>query len=234
MSTTIELTIGTYTRGRDSDQAASCAPGSRPMDADRASRLHPVTPTVDPTWVVAAPTAGTYTRSPKATRARSLPSGDERGGRTRAARHPPDRWSRDLPRRDRQRRHAPGIGELHVSGSLSVHPIGADGTLGARSCLVQHVGSGPDPTARPARTPTWSPKTPQAASSSPSTWARLDLRVHARRRRRAASPRPRRPCCAPDSARGTWPSTRTASWSTCSANSDSRSRSAPTTRRLAR
>lgn len=31
------------------------------------------------------------------------------------------------------------------SGSLAVHPIAADGSLGARTDLVQHTGSGPDP-----------------------------------------------------------------------------------------
>jgi 6-phosphogluconolactonase len=31
------------------------------------------------------------------------------------------------------------------SGSISVHPVGPDGTLGARTDLVQHHGSGPDP-----------------------------------------------------------------------------------------
>ncbi|WP_245996703.1 lactonase family protein [Streptomyces armeniacus] len=31
------------------------------------------------------------------------------------------------------------------AGSVAVHPIAADGTLGARTALVQHEGSGPDP-----------------------------------------------------------------------------------------
>lgn len=31
------------------------------------------------------------------------------------------------------------------SGSIAVHPVGADGALHARSDLVQHTGSGPDP-----------------------------------------------------------------------------------------
>lgn len=33
----------------------------------------------------------------------------------------------------------------YASGSICVHPIGADGALGRRSDLVQHAGSGPDP-----------------------------------------------------------------------------------------
>ncbi len=33
----------------------------------------------------------------------------------------------------------------YQSGSVSVHPILPDGTLGERTCLVQHEGSGPDP-----------------------------------------------------------------------------------------
>src|SRR6266699_2416348 len=30
-------------------------------------------------------------------------------------------------------------------GSVSVHPVAADGSLGPRTDLVQHTGSGPDP-----------------------------------------------------------------------------------------
>jgi 6-phosphogluconolactonase len=32
----------------------------------------------------------------------------------------------------------------YTSGSLSVHPVGADGSVGPRTCLVQHTGTGPD------------------------------------------------------------------------------------------
>jgi len=37
------------------------------------------------------------------------------------------------------------ISANYGSGSLSVHPVLANGTLGTRSDLLQHIGSGPDP-----------------------------------------------------------------------------------------
>jgi 6-phosphogluconolactonase len=143
MSTTTELTIGTYTRGRDSDQAIFRAWVSADGSRIGLRGSIPVTPTVDPTWIVfSADGRHVYAAC----------EGDE--GAVAALETSAEGELSLLniqPTGGAETCHVAIVnGGTHLvsanytSGSVSVHPILADGTLGERTCLVQHEGSGPD------------------------------------------------------------------------------------------
>ncbi len=116
------------------------------------------------------PPAPPSTRSPSRTRARSPPYGSRRTERTRcsaavppAAPGPPTSPSTPSGRWL--------LSADYGSGSVAVHPIAEDGSLGERTDLVTH--SSPPPGSRPGRAarPPDRHRPPTEAMSSPSTWA---------------------------------------------------------------
>ena len=143
MNTTIELTIGTYTRGRDSDQAIFRAWVEADGSRIGLGEAIAVTPTVDPTWIV-------YSADGRHVYAAC--EGDE--GAVAALEAGADGALSLLniqPTGGAETCHVAIVnGGTHLvsanykTGSVSVHPILADGTLGERTDLVQHEGSGPD------------------------------------------------------------------------------------------
>ena len=144
MSTPLELTIGTYTRGRDSELAIFRAWVEADGSAIGTRGAIAVTPTVDPTWVVFSDD-GRYVYA--------ACEGDE-GAVAALEMSPAGELSllNIQPTGGAETCHVAVVnGGTHLvaanytSGSVSVHPILPDGTLGGRTCLVQHEGSGPDP-----------------------------------------------------------------------------------------
>lgn len=161
----IHLTIGTYTQGPDPKRgivhAALAADGSS-IDA------YAVTPFADPSWVVRGPDGrnfyavsegaqggiGAFAGGPDDGAAAGV-NGDAAGGAAAGA----DAAAGDGGLRQLSVHPTGGVEPCHAallnggthlavanytSGSLAVHPVGADGSLGARTCLVQHSGTGPD------------------------------------------------------------------------------------------
>ena len=140
----IQLTIGTYTQGPDPRRGIVHAV----LAGDGSSiETRAVTACPDPSWVVRAPDGRAFYAVSEATQgeagAFSAGPAAEDGGLGRLAVHPTG---------GADPCHASLLnGGTHLavanytSGSLSVHPVGADGSIGAQSSLVQHVGSGPDP-----------------------------------------------------------------------------------------
>lgn len=151
--TGIQLTIGTYTRGQDPKRgivrAVLAADGSH-IETDGA-----VTPLADPSWIVRSPDGRRVYAVSEGTQGRVAAFADESAdadvpAEAAAASAPLSPLS-DHATGGADPCHASLIGggshlvvANYTSGSLSVHPIGADGALGAQTHLVQHVGSGPD------------------------------------------------------------------------------------------
>ena len=140
----IHLTIGTYTQGPDPRRGIVHAV----LAGDGSSiETRAVTACPDPSWVVRGPDGRTFYAVSETTQgeagAFSADGGAEDGGLGRLTVHPTG---------GADPCHASLLnGGTHLavanytSGSVSVHPVGADGSIGAQSSLVQHVGSGPDP-----------------------------------------------------------------------------------------
>jgi 6-phosphogluconolactonase len=142
----IQLTIGTYTQGPTPGRGivhAAVAPDGSGIE------VLTVTPFTDPSWVVRSPDGRFF-----------YPVSEAEQGQVAAFDADVDGTVLDTPLRrlavhptgGAEPCHASLIGggshlavANYASGSLSVHPIGADGLVGARTCLVQHTGSGPDP-----------------------------------------------------------------------------------------
>jgi len=137
----IHLTIGTYTQGSDPDRGIVHAT----LAADGSSiEAYAVTPFADPSWVVRGPDGRTFYAVSEATEGGvgSFAGGASDGALRQLSVHPSG---------GAEPCHATlfnGGAHLAVanytSGSLSVHPVGADGSVGARTCVVQHGGTGPD------------------------------------------------------------------------------------------
>lgn len=139
----IDLTIGTYTQGPDPERGIVHAT----VAADGSSiEAHAVTPFADPSWVVRSPDGRNLYAVCEATEGEvGAFAGQARpkGALAQLTAHPTG---------GAEPCHATLInGGTHLavanytSGSLSVHPVGADGSVGPRTCLVQHAGTGPDP-----------------------------------------------------------------------------------------
>ncbi|HEX4789912.1 MAG TPA: lactonase family protein [Actinospica sp.] len=158
MKDAIQLTIGTYTQG--SDPARGIVRAVLAADGSSIAALGAVTPFADPSWVV---------RSPDGRRVYAVSEGAEGEvaafataagrGADAGAGEVADAGAEPAPltplslhaTRGAEPCHASLIGggtHLAVAnygtGSLSVHPIGPDGEVGAQSQLVQHAGVGPD------------------------------------------------------------------------------------------
>lgn len=149
----IHLTIGTYTQGPDPKRgivhAALAADGSS-IDA------YAVTPFADPSWVVRGPDGRNfYAVSEGAQGGIGAFASSADGGASDGAGDIADgaglRQLSAHPTGGVEPCHAALLnGGSHLavanytSGSLAVHPVGADGSVAARTCLVQHSGTGPD------------------------------------------------------------------------------------------
>jgi 6-phosphogluconolactonase len=138
------MTIGTYTRGRDSELAIFRAwveaDGSRIGMRGGVS----VAPTVDPTWVVFSDDGRYVYAACEGAEGAVAALEMSRAGELTLLNIQPTGGADTC--------HVAIVnGGTHLvaanyqSGSVSVHPILPDGTLGERTCLVQHEGSGPDP-----------------------------------------------------------------------------------------
>ncbi|HEY2792373.1 MAG TPA: beta-propeller fold lactonase family protein, partial [Micromonosporaceae bacterium] len=147
--TPISLTIGGYTQGtqlgRGMVHAALARDGS-------GIEVLAVTPFADPSWVVRSPDGRFLYPVSEAEQGQVAAFGAGAGAGALAL---PDAHFAELsahPTGGAEPCHAAFIGGWshlavanYASGSLSVHPIGPDGSVGARTCLIQHSGSGPDP-----------------------------------------------------------------------------------------
>lgn len=143
MENVIELTIGTYTHGATADRGVFRAWVAADGSAIGLRGVTPVTPTVNPTWVVSSADgrfvyAACEDEADGAVAALEL---SKEGGLSLLNVQPTG-----------------GSGTCHValvnggthlvaadylSGSVAVHPVLADGSLGERTGVVQHEGSGP-------------------------------------------------------------------------------------------
>ena len=146
----IHLTIGTYTQGSDPKRGIVHAT----LAADGSSiEAHAVTPFVDPSWVLRSPDGRNLYAVTEAaqgevgafaadTGAGAAGDAADGGGLNRLAAHPTGGADPCYASLINGGTHLAVAN--YTGGSLSVHPIGADGSVGARTCLVQHAGTGPD------------------------------------------------------------------------------------------
>lgn len=143
-SSSIQLTIGTYTQGED--PARGIVRAELAADGSAVALRGDVTPTPDPSWVL---------RSPDGHRVYAVAEGAD----GRIAAFAEEHGDPDAPLTPLSVHSTGGTEPCHaalvnrgshlvvanyITGSLSVHPVGADGGLGPQTQLVQHVGTGPD------------------------------------------------------------------------------------------
>jgi 6-phosphogluconolactonase len=147
----IHLTIGTYTEGPDPQRGIVHAV----LAADGTGiESRAVTSFPDPSWVVRSPDGRNFYAVSESTQGEvgAFAAGG-RDGRAEDAEAQQDGGLGRLavhPTGGVEPCHASLLnGGTHIavanytSGSVSVHPIGADGSVGSQTNLVQHVGSGP-------------------------------------------------------------------------------------------
>lgn len=143
-SSAIQLTIGTYTHGED--PARGIVRAQVAADGSSIELAGDITAFADPSWVV---------RSPDGHRVYAVSEGAEGRVAAFAAEHgagdAPLAALSAHPTGGTEPCHAALVGRgshlvvaNYISGSLSVHPIGPDGDVGAQTQLVQHTGTGPD------------------------------------------------------------------------------------------
>jgi 6-phosphogluconolactonase len=143
VSATIDLTIGTYTRGRDDERAIFRARVAADGSEIELGDAIPVTPTVDPTWIVySADGRHVYAACEGAEGAVAALAVGEDGALSVLNIQPTGGADTCHVAIVNGGTHL--VAANYQSGSVSVHPILADGTLGERTDLVQHEGSGPD------------------------------------------------------------------------------------------
>lgn len=139
---TIELTIGTYTQGdapaRGVFRAWVAADGS-------SAGVRGVTELADPSWIVARPGGGFLYAVSEGAQGRVAALAKDATGELRLLNTQPTGGAEPC--------YASIIGDgaylaaaNYTSGSVSVHPIRQDGSLGEQTNLTEHVGSGPDST----------------------------------------------------------------------------------------
>lgn len=141
----IQLTIGTYTHGPDPARGIVHAT----MAEDGSSiTAHGVTPFADPSWVVRSPDGRFVYAVSEGAEGHVVAFFDDAASDGEAGQLAPISIH---PTGGTEPCHAALVGggrhlivANYISGSLSVHPIGVDGSVGAQSCLVQHEGTGPD------------------------------------------------------------------------------------------
>jgi 6-phosphogluconolactonase (cycloisomerase 2 family) len=150
----IQLTIGTYTQGPDPERGIVHAVLA--ADGSSIEARGPVTPFADPSWIVRSPDgARIYAVSEGAEGQIAAFAETETAAGTEAAAVAAPSEPMTLlslhATRGTEPCHAALVGggthlvvANYISGSVSVHPIGADGSVGKQSQLVQHVGTGPD------------------------------------------------------------------------------------------
>ncbi|HWG23894.1 lactonase family protein [Actinospica sp.] len=142
MSTNIELLIGSYTEGPSPERGIFRATVTPDGSRIELRGVTPIAPNVDPTWLTAGADGRFVYAACEGERGAVLALAlDETG---------------DLSVLNAQPTGGSGTCHLavvnggthlvaadYVSGSVSAHPIAADGTVGEQTTLVQHVGSGP-------------------------------------------------------------------------------------------
>ena len=138
----IQLTIGTYTQGPD--PARGIVHAALAADGSRIEALA-VTPFADASWVVRSPDGGRFY---------AVSEVADGGVAAFAAASTGPAPMEPLALHSTggaEPCHAAIVGggthlvvANYTSGSLSVHPIGADGSIGVQTQLVRHTGTGPD------------------------------------------------------------------------------------------
>jgi 6-phosphogluconolactonase len=144
----IQLTIGTYTQGPDPVRGIVHAEAA----ADGSSiEAVAVTPFADPSWVVRSPDGRRVYAVSEGAQGQVAAFATVTVSEASAAGPGPMAMLAMHPTGGTEPCHASLVGfgthlvvANYLTGSLSVHPVGVDGTVGPQSQLVQHVGSGPD------------------------------------------------------------------------------------------
>jgi 6-phosphogluconolactonase len=144
----IQLTIGTYTQGPDA--ARGIVRAGLAADGSAIEPAGPVTPFADPSWVVRSPDGRRVYAVSEAAEGQVAAFTPGAGNGAGAESAPLGLLSLRATG-GTEPCHASLVGggthlavANYSTGSLSVHPIGADGEVGAQSQSVQHVGTGPD------------------------------------------------------------------------------------------
>jgi 6-phosphogluconolactonase len=142
MSTNLELLIGTYTDGANPERGIFRATVTPDGSRIELRGVTPVAPHVDPTWLAAAPNGRFVYAACEGEQGAVLGLAVNGTGELKVMNAHPTGGSGTC--------HAAVVnGGTHivaadyVSGSVSAHPIAADGTLGEQTALVRHEGSGP-------------------------------------------------------------------------------------------
>jgi 6-phosphogluconolactonase len=148
VSENLELLIGTYTEGPDPERGifrATVAPDGSRIEL---RGVTPIVPNVDPTWLVAAADGRFVYAACEGEQGAVLAlaadgdgSGSAAGGLSVLNAQPTGGSGTCHAAIVNGGTHL--VAADYVSGSISAHPIAADGTVGEQTTFVQHVGSGP-------------------------------------------------------------------------------------------
>ena len=138
----IELTIGTYTHGVTADRGIFRAWVSADGSRIESRGVTPVTPTVNPTWVVfSADGRFVYAACEGQEGGVAALKLNAEGGLSLLGIQPTGGSETCHVALVNGGTHL--VAADYASGSIAVHPVLADGSLGKRTDFVQHVGSGP-------------------------------------------------------------------------------------------